>query len=674
VKYRVAAFAVGLLPLLASTSGAGGPVVLEVSGGDAFALGTLESLSLQADGVLRPGPSFDAVALDAPTAWAAIADKTGLWIGTGNEAALLRVSKDGKVERHQPGEGLMVAALAPLPGGHVAAAVFPGGRIVDVAPDGTKKDLATIPAEHVWGMLADAKGALTVATGLPGAVFAVDPAGQVTKVADVGDEHARCVARSGKEILVGTSPKGRVLALDGAKVRVLRDLEPQEVVGLVPLADGGLLIAANADQAGGNAQALAGMLKPLVAPQPSKPDQPPAPRPALQDGAVFHLEASGVLTTLWEAKKVAVLGLAADGAGAVAGTYPSGRLYRVEPGQPSSLWADLPEAEASVLVAGDRGLLAVVTSNPAVLHRPDGSAAKGTWASAPLDAGLTARWGRLTVTGKGVKTVAWRGGETSEPDETWSPWKPVDGYDGASGGLGATTRFLQVRAEVEGQGAELRSVSVVTEAPNRSPSLSGLTVTKAGAPKAGPSTPQAGAAREIAWKAEDADGDALLTSVHANRDGSPLWFELVAEAPLDKTATSWDTTGIPDGTYRVRVTVSDAPGNAATAARTATQVFGPFRVDNTAPLVKAEARIEGGRLAVGGEATDQAGGRIHSARASVDGGPWRPLVAKDGIFDSPTERFEASLPAPAPGPHDVVVQAMDGDGNVAAAATVVAVK
>jgi hypothetical protein len=643
---------------------AGGPKPLEVAGEDEFAKGTLENLSLDGDGVLRLGPAFDAVPLEAPTAWAAVVSGKALWVGCGNDASVRRVGADGKVEVHALGDGLMVTALAPLPEGGVAAAVFPGGRIVRVGLDGKVTALATVEAEHVWALLPGAKGGLVAASGMPGAVWAVDAAGTVTKVCDVDDDHARCLAGTADDLLVGTGGKGRVLSVKGAKVAVLRDLEQDEVVGIVRRADGSLLVAANTDAAGGNVQALGNLVKQIASPPPVRGEAKELKeRPALQDGAVLHLEVSGAVTTLWEAKKTALLTLVADGEGAVAGTYPSGRVLRVEPSKSAAILADLPEAEASVLVADGGSLSAVVTSNPAVLHRRRADAREGSFRTAPLDAGAVARWGRLTLAGRGVKGARWRSGETSEPDATWSEWADCAGFDGTTGGTGPTARCLQVEVVLAGTDAELRALSVVTEAPNRAPVLSAFTLGKPKGKDAGPT-----AQREIGWKVADADEDDLVTTVEVQRDGSSRWSALVKDEALGKAGTSWDTTGLPDGLYRVRVTVSDSPSNPVGRARTAVLVSPPQRIDNTAPRVTATVRLVGAEFVLEGEAQDQPGGQVVTVRVAVDGGPWQALPARDGLFDGPTEGFRVAFPSPGAGEHDVVVQALDADDTPGAAA------
>jgi hypothetical protein len=652
---------------------AGGNTVHELGGPEVFGQGELEALSLDAEGILRPGFEFDAVPLDAPTSWAATRSGGDLWIGTGNAGDVLRVKADGTVERIETADALMVTALAPLPDGGVAAAVFPGGRLLRIAPEGDVSTLATLPVEYVWALVSDGRGALTVATGVPGAVYEVDPFGAVKKVAEVGDDHARCLARQDTGWLVGTAPKGRVLHLERGRVDVLRDLDAQEIVGVLPLAGRGVLVAANADQTGGNPQAIVGLLKAMMEPPATKEGQKPKPRAAMQDGSVLWIQPSGAVTTLWAQAKVAALSLVADGDGALLGTYPSGRLIRVAPRRPSQIFADLPEAEASVLLAGRDRLDAVVTSNPAVLHRPRGGARQGTFTSTPIDAGATARWGRIRVSGTGIDGVQFRSGETGEPDDTWSDWHPSEAFHGLEGGCGARARFLQLRVSLAGADAALRSVSVVSAAPNNAPVVASLEVKRPGA-KDGAGLPDPTPVREITWKAEDPDGDALRVHLHAQRDGSPHWIPLVRAEVLAKPAHTWDTSGLPDGTYRIRLVVSDAPDNPTDREAEAVAFTAPFGVDNTAPVVSVTARVAGDRLLVQGEAVDQSLGRVASIHVSIDGGPWQTLGAVDGILDEAAEPFAGSIPLPAPGAHDVVVRARDADGNPGAGATVVTIR
>ena len=119
----------GLLVLLTAGSAyAGGAGEQRVAGHKDFAAGTLDRLMLDAHGIVRPGFKIDSTALDTPTAWCAVRTGQAVWIGTGNDALLLRDDGAGKITRIETGEGgLMVTALAALPDGGVAAASIQAG-------------------------------------------------------------------------------------------------------------------------------------------------------------------------------------------------------------------------------------------------------------------------------------------------------------------------------------------------------------------------------------------------------------------------------------------------------------------------------------------------------------------------------------------------------------------
>lgn len=660
-----------LLLIAGSPLFAGGPKAQRVEGHDALARGTLDGLSLSEDGVLRPGPRFDAMPLEVPTAWAAVRHDDGsLWVGTGNRAALLRVAPDGSTTRIEMDDGFLVTALAKLPGGAVAAAVFPGARIVKVDAKGTTSAVTELDAEYVWDLAPDADGTLVAACGMPAAVYRVALDGTTTELAAIEDDHARALLVHRGTITVGTAPRGLVLRVEDERVRVLRDLEEEEIVGLVANADGSLLVAANKDSSGGNAQVLGMLLGQLTKPQPTKPGQAAPKRGALQDGRVYHLEASGVLTPLWSRPKVAVLTLARDGAGAVAGTYPAGRIVRVEPGRPPVLLADLPEAEASVLVSGEAGLAAVVTSNPAVLHRARADAPRGVYTTSPLDAGAPSTWGRVQLWASGATQAAYRTGATTPPDDAWSAWMPLSGFDGTSGKAMGTARFLQLRVTLEGEDATLRSLSAIAQAPNARPSVGEVSVA---APAAdGQGEPKANPVRQITWKASDPDGDRLAVTVTVQRQGAAHAVTLLDGAVPKAAKHDWDTAGLPDGLYTVTVRVEDTPDNPADKARGAEARVAPVRVDNTPPTVTCRARVlEGGALRVEGRALDPADGRIRAVRVAINGGPWQPLGAEDGLLDDAAEAFGADLPVPAAPAYDVVVQVVDAFGNRGAATTTV---
>jgi hypothetical protein len=640
---------------------AGGPTLLEVAGERDLARGTLEGLTLGDDGVLRPGPSFDSVPLETASAWAAAKDDQGhVWVGTGDEGVLVRVAPDGTTHRFATG-GRLVTAVAALPGGACLAAVFPGSHLVRATPDGKVERVGTLEARYVWALApvpgpAEGGARVLAATGDPGAVFSVDLPGGAKKVADVLDDHARCLlVAAPDDLLVGTAGKGLVLRISGGRTRVLRDLDESEVVGLA-LVGKDVLVGANQDLAGGNVDDVASLLAAMTQPSPTERGRSPAPRTALQSGSVHRLEPDGVSTPLWRGERVPVLSLAPDGrGGAVAGTGASGRVLHVDV-EGARILADLPQPEVSVVLAGPKGAEILVASNPAVLHRRTEAPPAGAYTSAPLDAGTTAAFGRVAVVGRGLRSPEVRGGETSEPDPTWTPWQALEGFDGTAGQARLTARRIQVRVRLEGPDAHLRRLEAVAQPGNHAPVVEDVAVARAKGASG------AAGQREVTWRASDPDRDAVVTTVEVRREGSSRWVAL--GPPAERTSIAWETAGWPDGVYEVRVTASDEAANPPGRGRRARAVSGPVRIDNRAPEVpEARAWVEGGALRVAGIVADRSAGRVVSVEAAVDGGTWLPVGASDGMFDSPEERFEAAFPAPEGGGAEVVVRATDADGN-----------
>ena len=694
---RLIGAACALLTLAATPPcDAGGARELALVGTKALAAGTLDGAVLDSKGVVRLGPAFEATPLRAANAWAATLHEGAAWIGTGHPAGVVRVDAEGGATRHDAGTGMMVTALAPFAGG-LAAAVFPNGRLVQVpaegrelpqpTPDDEAKEapaepplpapppatpIAQLPVEFVWSLAPDGQGGMVAATGGPAALYAISPLGAVDRICEIDDEHARCLVRDGKTWLVGTAPKGHVLRIgDDGAVEVIRDLEQQEVVGLVALPqEGGLLIAANEDQAGGNAQQLSALVNKVGSPPPTRAGQKPAKRPSLQTGHLLHFDSHGILNTIWTEKKVAIMGMSQDRDGALAGTSPEGRLIRVAPDGTWAVVGDLPEAEASVLLADGKGVAAMaVASNPAVLHRRGASAKRGTWTSDVLDANALAHWGHVAIDGEHLGGLDVRSGATDDPETGWSDWGPVKGFEGNRGTVNVRSRFLQVRVALKNAKSVLRGVRLVAQGPNHPPEIASATLTIPGTPKTGGPPPKPTPTRALAWKVKDADNDTLHVAIHARRVGTERWTEILERTKQGSTKHTWDTTGWPDGLYTVRISIDDGASNPASRARTTEFELPTHRVDNTAPQITCTlTRNSAGHLDLTGTATDASKGRIARMEASLDGGPWQVVGAADGLFDSDRESFAYSFGVADAGTHDVVVRAVDAWGNIGATA------
>jgi hypothetical protein len=168
----------------------------------------------------------------------------------------------------------------------------------------------------------------------------------------------------------------------------------------------------------------------------------------------------------------------------------------------------------------------------------------------------------------------------------------------------------------------------------------------------------------IVWKAEDDNGDRLQYDVSYRREGETTWKAL-KRAMWDPIFV-WDTTSVPDGTYLVRITASDAPSNAPATALTGEMESVTFDIDNTPPRIETQAPARTGpRAAIAFVVRDEQSA-VQRVEYSLDASRWRMVYPKDGIPDSRREEFEVTVDDVEAG-RNVIIRATDAMNNVATA-------
>jgi hypothetical protein len=265
---------------------------------------------------------------------------------------------------------------------------------------------------------------------------------------------------------------------------------------------------------------------------------------------------------------------------------------------------------------------------------------EGTVESDVFDAGSHTLWGRVSFEASlngGSVSVATRSGNLDQPQKGWSAWM-AGAADPKGARVGSpAARFIQWKATLHGDGAkspELDSVDVAYLPKNVEPRVDEIETTPANyrfppsitqlavltptlvLPPIGrrgtgsgisiDSTPAMQWAKGyigVRWAASDPNGDALVFTVEIKGANENEWKPL--KEKVSEKYLTWDSTAFPDGEYRVRVTASDAPGNAPSEALSARGESAPFWIDNTPPRITGlSASRAGGRLQVKWHAAD----------------------------------------------------------------------
>jgi hypothetical protein len=157
--------------------------------------------------------------------------------------------------------------------------------------------------------------------------------------------------------------------------------------------------------------------------------------------------------------------------------------------------------------------------------------------------------------------------------------------------------------------------------------------------------------RTVSWTAKDLNDDALQFRLEVEREDG---FLMTVRDELAVDQLGVDTTALPDGRYRFRLTASDGPTNPGDAL-SATRSSGWFVVDNTPPRMTLTRH--GDRWGV---VVEDDGSAVTRVEWSRDGARWQELAPEDGILDGQRETF--SLPA-VQGRHLVVIMAVDRHHN-----------
>jgi len=661
-----------------------------------------EGLTMHQDGWV--GPGLKPVLMADPgsrTIWSmALLEGGDLLLATGDQGEILRGRPKAGDDRFEVLAGLFdyeVFALAVGPKGEIYAAGAPAGAVVQIDLKGEKRTLFNLPESLAFALLAGKDGEVYAATGERGRLYRITREGKGEVVAELADLSLRCLAWAPDgSIWAGTDGRGLVQKIDpkSGTVRTVYDSEQSEVVSLIPLDDGGLIFATNPPFQAQGGGASGGTERERVNSGTG------ASGPSL-----FHLSPEGSATRIWQCQERLIHSLARDADGSIlVGTGDSAALYRIdEYGMESLLWRPEEYQILSLVRAG--GTIHAGTGNPGRWYMLEsGNGAAGTLTSKVQDAGGPVNWGRVRWNGvpgrRGGIGFETRTGFTQTPDQTWSEWRKVDLDGELSGPVPSPhARFLQWRARLEADGAGgpvLYGVRVSYAGANRRPRIGSLRVS--------PDIPQYAASegsrgsvsqllpggvlidyslppsgmmtvspqdvpnwvrriRSVIWEASDPDGDVLVYTLGIRAEGGTEFRTLARD--IRETAWSFEEGMIPDGVYQIRLTVSDEPSNVPGTGLMETRLSAPFRVDTVPPVVE-QVRVRRTRdtgIRIEGRARDDSS-PVVSVEVSLDNGPFQPLTATDGVFDSVEEGFHGTVsPAHGQSGEWIVIRVQDAAGN-----------
>jgi hypothetical protein len=636
----------------------------ELSGGD------LRGVAVDSRGRVRAGWNLgDLTLTDASTILSSVVLDDGSVLLGAAGGKVLKVA-GGKSTVFADTKQLAVTALADAGGGSVYAATLPKGIIVKIDGAGKTTELAPIvDGDNVLALAYDKKkSTLYAATGPNGKLFAVSAQGTATLLFDSDETSLVSVAVADDgSVYAGSSGKALLFKITGpGRATLVADCEGSEVKAIAPTKDGALFAVCNELTDGPEPRAK----RPDAGLQPAQPVPVTlTPRAKPGKGHLYRFGTDGRSEELFESSETHFTSLALDDAGKpYVGTGAEGRVYTVDDDHTVTMIADTNERQVNALhVRGKTRFL--VGSDPAMFHEIRGTGgADATWTSKVLDAGLRASFGRLSWQSEGSVEVSTRTGNSATPDATWSEWSTALTAPGKT--QSPPGRYFQVRARfAKDPQAMLREVVVPFVTDNARAVVLSIDVAKpkaattSGVPASGSEIPARSEKVKLTWKVDNPDNDQLRYRVQYRFDTQPNLFRDLTKPDdaLSKTEIEWDTSSLPEGTYRVRIEATDELANPPDKVTSHVLESGPILVDNTPPVFRS-LTAQGRRVKA--DIVDGLG-PIARIDFAVDGRTeFRPLGAADGILDEPTEQVDVDFDKIlSKGNHLVAIRAYDKAGN-----------
>jgi hypothetical protein len=636
-----------------------------------------------------------------PEIFAVAVDSRGVvYAGTSPDGKVYRIEQ-GKATEYFAPRSRYVWALALAPDGALFVGAGDPGRVFRVTAPGRGELYYETGQSHVTALAFDREGRLLAGSEPNGILYRIAAPQRAFVLYDANLPEIRAIA-SGADGAIYAA------ALGGSVARRAAAASSAGATSTTPPALPTVTTSITVtDQQGG--------LNPAPAPEAAKPAAFPSAATAtsttstieytgVERSALYKIHPDNTVETLWSSKEENIYDLVLSGASILFLTDAQGRIYRLDADRKATLLAQANQGDATRLLISPDGLLAATGSLAKILRLGSSPASSGWFESPVHDAGTVARWGRLFWKGANTsRGVAFRTrtGNTARPDATWSDWsEPVSGAGGAAISS-PNARYIQWRGEISAANLSLDSVTLAYLPQNTPPVVRSITVTGKSsgssspavstAPSSaaaysitvtdtGPAAPAAGTSAQavargagqqiqVAWQADDPDGDRLLFSLYFRGEDESQWKLLRAGMPENAYLLEADV--FADGRYYFRVIATDRPSNPAESAREAELVSAPVLFDNTPPAVTPAApRRSGAALEIEVEAEDR-GSVLRRCEYSVDAGPWMPVEAADGVTDSPRERFQLRLDAFPQGEHLVVIRVYDANGNAGLAKVVV---
>jgi sugar lactone lactonase YvrE len=617
-----------------------------------------------------------------------------LYAGTSPDGKIYKITRDGKSSIFFDPDAKYIWSLAFDDAGNLYVGTGDQGKIYRVDKSGKGTVFADTSEANITCLLWAAGKGLLAGSDRNGILFNIEQDGKISVLFDSDQQQITSIYRSptGEIYFAGITGVGAT----SSESRTIQPPPPpvqQPQTPAQPPSDD-----ENEEPGGSEATVVTTVEVMPVTPTPS------ATTSRATTSQLFRINSDGTSEQLYASDDhILDIQSGGDDGSVFISTGKQSQLIRISKDKKSTILLKTSEDQITSIITGNRTFFA--TANPGHIYEVVQShSSSGTFYSDVKDTGTSSSWGKLSWKGDAPAgttiSLSTRSGNTKSPDDTWSSWSSA-GIDPQGQQISNPKgRFIQWKAELRTTNNQvspiLRTVRLPYLQQNLRPTVDSIIALPPGSvykktnfsqdtfagevdpvPETGQQQADAQQAMQgtlsgkadyrkgyqtVTWTSSDPNQDPLIFDVYYRSMDEKNWRLLGKD--IRENVFAWDTTTIPDGTYRLQVRVSDRLANPGNFSLTNTKDSAPFNVDNSAPTLNVTQVSKSGNTVIVEVAAQDDFSAIKDLQYSITPGTWVQVFPVDMIADSQKESYRIEIKDVPAGSDQIIIKCSDQFQNV----------
>lgn len=571
----------------------------------------------------------------------AVSKKGDIYLGTGHNASIFRIAKDGKITEMFKAQEPDIYAVMYGSDNFIYAGSSPRGKLFRITGEKKSTEFFNPDEKYIWDIKEDRSGNIICAVGGSGGIYKINKNGNSKKIFS-GDTHIISLFISAdNSIIAGSGGSGILYKINSQKNRVLYDTPFEEINGIYEDNEGDIWFTASREVKKKKTSIGGKMISFSFQKEQKIPEE---------QSALYLRHSGGEVEKIWSSSDEHIYAVAPDkkNGGVLIGTGDRGRIYRINKDRSYSLVYEGESAQSYKILPGPEGFTIIYNNTSSIVKLSNFPSSNGSYTSNIFNLGIQSRAGRLywdSINGNTPSISLFvRSGNTASPDPTWTEWSPPFTDNNNSNINRNGYKYFQIKVNLNAaSGIKSPGISgfrFFYIQKNLKPEIKNINIRIPVQPKkkANQKKPVLwkNHTLNISWRTDDPNKDELKHSLFLKKFSGKEWIRFRKD--ITTTRTELDTELYEDGNYTLKIVTDDSLSNSPDTFRSDIMESKKFTIDSTAPVLSDFQRA-------GEFVTFRVNDKISvisKVQYSFSGDKWYPLNPADKINDSKSEAFKLS--------------------------------